>query len=395
MTYSSILSAVRTPIGRFGGKLSHLSAADLASVAIKEALTRAGLTPEQVDLTIIGHARQAANGPNPARQAALAAGIPVERSAWTLNQACASGLAAIEHAHKAIRLGEAEIVVAAGMESMSRVPYYLENARWGLRLGHDRLVDGMYKDGFFCPMSDMVMGQTAELLVDEFEVSRLEQDEFAADSQQKCESARAAGKFADEIVGVPIKEKGETVLLKEDEHPRDGVTAEKLRKLPPVYKLESRQGTVTAGNASGITDGASALILTTEQKARELGLEEMARYTGGVVVGCPPRKMGLGPVHAVAELERKYGRSVTDFDIVELNEAFAAQVLACQRTLKIPQEKLNPNGGSIALGHPIGCTGNRMAVTLLHELKRRGGGRGLATLCVSGGFGIAGMFETA
>lgn len=395
MTNSSILSAVRTPIGRFGGKLSHLTAAQLAAIAIKEALTRAGVSPEQVDLTIVGHARQAANGPNPARQAALAAGIPVERPAWTLNQACASGLAAIDHAHKALLLGDAEIVVAAGMESMSRVPYYLENARWGLRLGHDRLVDGMYKDGFFCPMSDMVMGETAELLVDEFDISRAEQDEFAADSQQKCEAARSAGKFADEIVGVEIREKREKVLLTADEHPRDGVKAEKLQKLPPVYKLEARDGTVTAGNASGITDGASALILTTAEKARELGLKEMARYQGGVVVGCPPRKMGLGPVHAMAELERKFNRTVADFDIVELNEAFAAQVIACQRTLKIPSEKLNPNGGSIALGHPIGCTGNRMAVTLLHELKRRGGGRGLATLCVSGGFGIAGMFETS
>ncbi|MFA5508422.1 MAG: thiolase family protein [Vulcanimicrobiota bacterium] len=395
MKFSSVLSAVRTPVGRFGGLLSNHTAAQLAGLAIKEALVRAGLQPDLVDLTIVGHARQAANGPNPARQAALAAGIPDEKPSWTLNQACASGLAAIDHAHKALLLGDAEIVVAAGMECMSRVPYYLENARWGLRLGHDQLVDGMYKDGFFCPMSDMVMGETVELLADEFEISRQEQDEFAAASQQKCEAARKAGKFTDEIVGVEVKEKRQKVVMATDEHPRDGVTAAGLQRLSPVYKLAHREGTVTAGNASGITDGASALILTTADKARELGLEEMARYTGGVVAGCAPRRMGLGPVHALSALERKFGRQAGDFDIVEINEAFAAQVIACQRTLQIPADKLNINGGSIAMGHPIGCTGNRIAVSLLHELRRRGGGRGLVTLCVSGGFGIAGMFETA
>jgi acetyl-CoA C-acetyltransferase len=392
MKYSSILSAVRTPIGKFGGKLAGHTAVQLATVAITEALKQAGLTPEQVDLTIVGHARQAANGPNPARQAALAAGVPVEKSAWTMNQACASGLASIDQAHKALLLGDAQVVVAAGMESMSRVPYYLEKARWGLRLGHDQLVDGMYKDGFFCPVSNMIMGETAEILVDEFDISRQEQDEFAVESQGKCQQAIEAGKFADEIVGVEVKERRETVVMTSDEHPR-GVTVEKLNRLKPVYQLDDRDGTVTAGNASGITDGASALILTTPELAEQLGLQEMARYTGGVTTGCEPKKMGLGPVHAVAELEKRFGKGVSDFDIVELNEAFAAQVIACQRTLAIPAEKLNPNGGSIALGHPIGCTGNRMAVTLLHELRRRGGGRGLATLCVSGGFGIAGMFE--
>jgi acetyl-CoA C-acetyltransferase len=393
MKYSCILSAVRTPIGSFGGKLARHTAVQLATVAISDAMKRAGLTPEQVDLTIVGHARQAANGPNPARQAALASGIPVEKSAWTLNQACASGLASIDHAHKALLLGDAQVVVAAGMESMSRVPYYLEKARWGLRLGHERLVDGMYRDGFFCPMSEMVMGETAEILVDEFNISRLEQDEFAAESQRKCQQAREAGKFQDEIVGVEVREKRETVIMTCDEHPRDDVTAEKLSRLNPVYELEERAGTVTAGNASGITDGASALILTTPEMAEKLGLQELGRYAGGVVAGCEPKKMGLGPVVAAAELERRFGKTVSDFDIVELNEAFAAQVIACQRSLAIPAEKLNPNGGSIALGHPIGCTGNRMAVTLLHELRRRGGGRGLATACVSGGFGIAGMFE--
>jgi acetyl-CoA C-acetyltransferase len=392
-SHSSIVSAVRTPIGKFGGRLAQRSAVELASVAVTAALEKAGLAPEHVDLTIVGHARQAGNGPNPARQVALACGISERAPAWTLNQACASGLAAIEHAHKALLLGEAEVVVAAGMESMSRVPYLLEKARWGIRLGHDQLVDGMYRDGLFCPLSGVVMGETVELLVDEFQISRQEQDEFAAHSQQKCEAARAAGRFENEIVPLSMTERGQEVTMKSDEHPRDGIRAESLAKLSPVYRLDHREGTVTAANASGITDGASAMILTTERKAAELGLATLGRYTGGVVVGCAPRRMGLGPVHAVNEIERRYHKKLTNFDVVELNEAFAAQVLACQRTLKIPPEKLNPNGGAIAVGHPIGCTGNRMAVTLLHELRRRGGGSGLATLCVSGGYGIAGMFE--
>ncbi len=391
--HSNILSAVRTPIGKFGGRLANTTAVELATIAVKEALSRAGVQPEQVDLTIVGHARQAGTGPNPARQVAVRSGIPEQRPAWTLNQACASGLAAIDHAHKALLLGDAEIVVAAGMENMSKVPYLLEKARWGVRLGHDQLTDGMYRDGFFCPLAQVIMGETAELLADDFDISREEQDEFAAVSQQRCEAARSAGRFDEEIVSVMVKQGREMVEMRSDEHPRDGMTAQKLAKLPPVYELEHRVGRVTAGNASGITDGASALVLTTAKKAQELGLTAMGRYTGGVVVGCEPKRMGLGPVVALAELERRYQKTHSNFDIVELNEAFAAQVLACQRTLNIPTEKLNPNGGAIALGHPIGCTGNRMAVTLLHELKHRGGGRGLATLCVSGGLGIAGMFE--
>lgn len=391
--FSFIMGAKRTPIGKFGGRLAHHSAVSLAQVAVKAALESAGIAPGQVDLTIVGHARQAGNGPNPARQVALACGVPQESPAWTMNQACASGLSAIDHAHKAILLGEADVVVAAGMESMSKVPYLLEKARWGLRLGHNELVDGMYRDGFFCPLAGVVMGETAETLVDDLNITRGEQDEFAANSQNKCEKARQEGRFRAEIAPVTVKEKRQMVEMEEDEHPRDGVTAEKLAKLPPVYKLEHREGTVTAANASGITDGASAVIVVSPRKAEELGLTPMARYTGGVVVGCEPARMGLGPVYALEALQQKYGKSVSDFDLVELNEAFAAQVLACQRGLNIPPEKLNVNGGAIALGHPIGCTGNRMTVTLLHELKRRGGGKGLATLCVSGGFGIAGMFE--
>lgn len=392
-TFSFIMSAKRTPIGKFGGRLAGHTAVELCTVAVTGALEAAGISADEVDLTIIGHARQAGNGPNPARQVALASGIPQRSPAWTLNQACASGLAAIDHAHKAIQLGEADVVVAAGMESMSKVPYMIEKARWGLRLGHQELVDGMYRDGFFCPMAGVVMGETAELLVDDFDITRQEQDEFAADSQNKCERARAEGRFADEIVPITIKEKRQSVEMSTDEHPRDGISAEKLARLGPVYKLEHREGTVTAANASGITDGASAVILVSQRKAEKMGWNSMARYTGGIVSGCGPKRMGLGPVYALEALEQRFGKTLSDFDMVELNEAFAAQVIACQRTLKIPSEKLNVNGGAIALGHPIGCTGNRVVVTMLNELKRRGGGKGLATLCVSGGYGIAGMFE--
>ncbi len=393
MTKSHVVGAVRTPVGKFGGRLARHTAVELGTVAVKGALEAAGILPEQVDLLIAGHARQAGNGPNPARQVAIASGIPQEVAAWTINQACASGLSAIEHAHKAIVLGEAEVVVAMGMESMSRVPYLLENARWGLRLGHDELVDGMYRDGFFCPMSGVVMGETVETLVDDHSISREEQDEFAAGSQQKFEAAREAGRFKAEIVGVEVRQGRERVLMTKDEHPRDGITAGGLAKLSPVYKVSHREGTITAGNASGITDGASAVVLVSERKSAEMGLTTLARYSGGVVVGCEPARMGLGPVVAVQGIEKKLGLRLSDFDLVELNEAFAAQVIACQRTLDIPAEKLNPNGGAIAVGHPIGCTGNRLAVSLVHELRRRGGGRGLVTLCVSGGMGAAGVFE--
>ena len=385
------MSAVRTPIGKFGGKLAGKTAVELATVAVKEALSRAGVPAEAVDLAIVGQARQAGNGPNPARQVAIASGIPETATAWTLNQACASGLSAIDCAHKALLLGDAEVVVAAGMESMSRVPYLLENARWGLRLGHDQLTDAMYKDGLFCPMAGVIMGETVETLVDDLGISREEQDEYAALSQQRCQAARQAGRFDAEIVGVELNKDG---VLRTDEHPRDGVTAEGLARMSPVYKLAHRIGTISAANASGITDGASALVLTMRARAEAEGWMAFAEYEGGVVVGCQPQRMGLGPVHAVqALLKRRPDLSLDSFDLFELNEAFAAQVLACLRTLDIPREKLNVNGGSIALGHPIGCSGNRISVTLLHELHRRGGGRGLASLCVSGGLGIAGVFS--
>lgn len=390
---STILSAVRTPIGKFGGLLAKHSAVQLGTIVVTEALSRAGVPADAVDLTIVGHARQAGNGPNPARQVAIASGIPQSSPAWTINQACASGLSAIEHAHRALALGEAEVVVAAGMENMSLVPYLLENARWGLRLGHDQLTDAMYKDGLFCPMANSIMGETVEALVDELDISRQEQDEYAALSQQKCQAAREAGRFDSEIVGVEVVKNKLKTLMTADEHPRDGVTALGLAKMAPVYKLAKRTGTITAANASGITDGASALVLTTKERAEKEGWASFAAYEGGVSVGCDPSRMGLGPVYAVGELfKRRSELSLNSFDLVELNEAFAAQALACLRSLPIAADRLNANGGAIALGHPIGCSGNRIAVTLLHELHRRGGGRGLATLCVSGGMGAAGVF---
>ncbi len=389
-----IVSAVRTPIGKFGGAFSSLTTVELGAAACGAALERAGVSPDQVGLTIVGHARQAGNGPNSARQVARATGVPVESPAWTLNQACASGLAAIDQAARAIAFGDAEVVLAAGMENMSRVPYLLEKARWGLRLGHEQLTDAMYRDGLFCPMAGRVMGETVEDLVREFDIDREEQDRFAAESQRKCQAAREAGLFDEEIVPVEVPGRKGPQTVTADEHPRSGVTPESLAKLAPVYKLPGGTGTITAGNASGITDGASALLLVSEEYCERHGLTPSARYTGGVTVGCAPERMGLGPVHAVERLFQTRGYSWDQFDLVEINEAFAAQVLACLRTLPVPAEKLNVNGGAIALGHPIGCTGNRMAVTLLHEMKRRKARRGLAALCVSGGLGIAGVFES-
>ncbi len=392
---SDIVSAVRTPIGKFGGQFSEIPAVELGRIAVEAAISRAGVAPELVELVIVGQARQAGNGPNPARQVARAAGIPDSTPAWTMNQACASGLAAIDQAHKAIALGEAEVVVAAGIENMSRVPYFLENARWGLRLGHDQLTDAMYRDGLFCPMAQKIMGETVEALVEEFEITREEQDECAARGQAHGPRGRESGFFEAEIAPVTISTRKGNIEVLLDEHPRDGVTAAQLAKLAPVYKLDHRKGSITAGNASGITDGASALVLVSERKAREMTWKALAKYLGGVTVGCAPERMGLGPVHACQRLLSERQLDWSDIDLVELNEAFAAQVLACQRTLKIPEERLNVNGGAIALGHPIGCTGNRMAVTLLHEMRRRQVGTGLATLCVSGGLGIAGLFSLA
>ncbi len=386
-----ILSApVRTPIGKFGGVLSPLSAADLGSAAATAALERASCPPENVDQAIFGHARQAGGGPNTARQIAYRAGVPVDRPAFTVNQACGSGLQAVLSAARAIRLGEARVVLVGGTESMSNTPYMLPRARWGYRLGHEQVVDGMYRDGFNDPLSGLVMGETAEELAEETDVDRLTSDGWAAASQQRSEAARAAGRFASEIVPIQVPQRRGEITVDADEHPRDGVTEDSLAKLKPVFRDGGR---VTAGNASGITDGAAALLVASEEAAAELSLPVAATLVDWEVVGVEPRIMGIGPVPAVQKLLERQGLSYGDIDQVELNEAFACQVLSCLDQLPFDRSIVNPDGGAISLGHPIGCTGARILVTLLHGLAHRGGRRGIATLCVSGGLGLAALVE--
>jgi acetyl-CoA C-acetyltransferase len=386
-----LAGAVRTPIGRFGGSLAALSAPDLGVVAAKAALARAGLQPEQVDQTIFGHARQAGQGPGTGRQVSVRAGVPVERSAWTVNMACGSALKSVLLAADAIRLGHADVVLAGGMESMSNTPYLLPRARWGQRLGHDQIVDGMYRDGFHCLLAGQLMGETAENLVDAYGISRDEQDAYAATSQQRCEAARRRGRFEAEKASVSLEDrKRGAFAFTEDEHARDGVTAEAMRKLPPVFRPD---GTVHAGNSSGITDGAAAIVVLGGAAAERLGVPPLARLVGYAEAGVDPRMMGLGPVPAVRRLLAATGLSKEDVDLWELNEAFAAQVLACQRELDLDLETVNVDGGAIALGHPIGATGCRILVTLLHSMAERGAKRGVATLCISGGLGLAALVE--
>jgi acetyl-CoA C-acetyltransferase len=381
-----ILSAVRTPIGKFGGSLASLSAADMGVAAAKAALERADVQPEQIDETIFGNARQAGGGPNPARQISIRAGIPQEVPAYTVNKACASGIKSIALAFQEIATGNLECVLAGGTESMSRLPYYLEGARWGYRLGNQELVDGMYRDGFFCPMAKMLMGETAEVLVEQYKISRDEQDQFALMSQQRAAAAQSSGRFDAELAPVTIEGKKGATIFSRDEHLFLDANMEKLTKLVPVF---SKTGTITAGNSSGITDGAAAVVLVSEKFAKQNNLRPLARILAATSAGVDPRVMGIGPVPAIHKMERKHGLKLADFDLVELNEAFAAQVLACDRELHFDREKLNVNGGAIALGHPIGCTGTRITVTLLHEMMKRKARRGLATLCVSGGMGMA------
>jgi acetyl-CoA C-acetyltransferase len=391
MTERLVLAApVRTPIGRFGGALAALSAADLGTAAAKAALDRAGLDPQRIDQAIFGHARQAGGGPNTARQIAYRAGVPQERPAFTINQACGSGLQAVLSAARAIRLGEADVVLAGGTESMSNTPYLMPRARWGYRLGHAEVVDGMYRDGFDDPLSKLVMGETAEELAVEAGIDRAAADGFAAESQRLCEEARRGGRFASEIVPVAVPGRGGEATVTTDEHPRDGVTPAGLAKLAPVFR---EGGTVTAGNASGITDGAAALLVASEAAAERLGLRPAGYLLDWTVVGVEPRVMGIGPVPAVRQL---LARTALDYDAisqVELNEAFASQVLACLADLPFERARVNPDGGAIALGHPIGATGARILVTLLHGLAARGGRHGIATLCVSGGMGLAALVE--
>jgi acetyl-CoA C-acetyltransferase len=380
-----ILSAVRTPIGKFGGSLASLTAADTGVVAAKAAIERAGIQPDQVEETIFGNARQAGGGPNPARQISIRSGVPQEVPAFTVNKACASGLKSIALAYQSILLGDASCILAGGTESMSRVPYYVE-ARWGYRLGNQELVDGMYRDGFFCPMAKMVMGETAEVLAEQYKISRDEQDEYALMSQKRGARAIAAGRFNDEIVPVAVESKKGTITFSRDEHPFPDPSIEKLGKLASVF---AKTGTVTAGNSSGITDGAAAVVVAGESFVKHTNLKPLARISAVTSAGVDPRTMGIGPVPALRKLEQKHNFKLQDFGLIELNEAFAAQVLACDRELNFNRDRLNVNGGAIALGHPIGCTGTRITVTLLHEMLKRNTKRGVATLCVSGGMGMA------
>jgi acetyl-CoA C-acetyltransferase len=386
-----LAGSVRTPIGRFGGTLAAWSAADMGVAVASQSLKRARLRPEQIQESIWGSARQAGGGPNVARQITYRAGMPETVPAYTINQACGSGLKAIILSAQEIMLGRATTVLAGGTESMSRVPYYAEGARWGMRMGNMELVDGMYRDGFSDPLSGLVMGETAENLARRYEISRDEQDEYALRSQQRAEAAINAGRFDEEIVSLEIKgRKGEASTFTRDEHFRVGTTIEALRKLSPVF---SKDGTVTAGNSSGITDGAAAVVLMNEEALKESGAEAEARIVDYEITGVAPEIMGIGPVPVVRALLQRQKLSLDEIDLIELNEAFAAQVIACDRDLGFDAGRLNVNGGAIALGHPIGCTGVRITTTLLHEMLKRKARRGLATLCVSGGMGLALLVE--
>jgi len=381
-----IVSAARTAIGKFGGSLASMTAADLGTVAAKAALERAGVDPKQVEETIVGNARQAGGGPNPARQISVRSGVPLESAAYTVNMACASGMKSIALGFLEISAGNMDCVLTGGAEAMSRIPYLLDGARWGYRLGSNELVDAMYRDGYICPLAKMLMGETADKLAEKYGITREEQDQLALLSQQRAAAAQASGRFNDEIVPVTIESKKGPTIFNQDEHLFLGASMEKMAKLKPVF---SKTGTVTAGNSSGITDAAAFVVLASEQFVKQNNLKPLARILAATSAGVDPCYMGLGPVPAVRKLEQKYGLKLSDFDLVELNEAFAAQVLACDRELHFNRETLNVNGGGISLGHPTGATGTRITTTLIYEMIKRKSRRGLATLCVSGGLGMA------
>ncbi len=392
-----IVGAARTPIGRYGGALRAVHPADLGAAAAKAALERAGVSPSDVDEVLIGHGRQAGSGPNPARQVAIKAGVPDTVPAQTINKACASGMQTIATGAQSIMLGEAEVVLAGGIESMSRMPYLVdaEDARWGHKMGNVTFVDAMYRDGFTCSVCGMIMGETVEVLAREYGITRAASDAYAVESQQRAERAIAGGRFQDEIAPVAFTDaKHKAQTLSTDEHPRAGTTIESVQKLPLAFKtVDGHPGIISAGASSGITDGGAAVVIMSADAARARGVTPLARITGWASAGVDPRMMGIGPVPAVKKLLQKTGLALDDFDLVELNEAFAAQVLAVLKDLPIPIDRLNVNGGAIALGHPIGCTGTRIVVTLLYEMMRRKAKRGLATLCVSGGMGMAMAIE--
>ena len=381
-----LAGACRTAIGTMGGTLSTTPAPELGTIVIREALKRAGLKPEQVDEVYMGCVIQAGLGQNPARQAAVNAGIPVEVPATTINVLCGSGLHCVNLAAKLIASGDADIIVAGGMENMSKAPYLLYDARFGYRMGAAKMDDALLRDALQDAFGGYHMGITAENIAQDWGLTREQLDEFAAWSQNKCEKAQAEGKFKEEIVPVEVKKKKETILFDTDEGPRKGVTKESIGKLRPAFK---EGGVVTAGNASGINDGAAAIIVMSEEKAKELGVTPMATWIGGELAGVEPRIMGIGPVASTRKVMAKTGYKIEDFDLVEANEAFAAQSVAVGHDLGFDLEKVNVNGGAIALGHPVGASGCRILVTLLYEMARRDAKKGLATLCVGGGMGCS------
>lgn len=385
-----LAGACRTAIGVMGGQFANTSAVELGTIVIKEALKRAGVSPDQVDEVYMGNVIQAGNGQNPARQAAVYAGIPNEVPATTINVLCGSGLHCVNLAAKLIAAGDADIIVAGGMENMTMAPYMLRNGRYGYRMGNATIEDAMIKDGLTDAFHNYHMGITAENICEQWGLTREELDEFAAWSQNKCEKAMAEGKFKDEIVPVEVKKKKETILVDTDEGPRKGITKEGLAKLRPAFK---KDGMVTAGNASGINDGAAALIVMSEEKAKELGVTPMATWIGGELAGCDPAIMGIGPVYSTRKVMKKLGMEIGDFDLIEANEAFAAQSVAVGKDLGFDLSKLNVNGGAIALGHPVGCSGARILVSLLYEIQKEDVHTGLATLCVGGGMGCSAVVK--
>ena len=385
-----LAGACRTAIGTMGGQLSSIPAPDLGALAIKEALKRAGVKPEQVDEVYMGNVIQAGLGQNPARQAAINAGIPVEVPAITINVLCGSGLHCVNLAAKLIENGNADIVVAGGMESMSRAPYLVQQGRFGYRMGNAALEDSMIRDALTDAFGGYHMGITAENIAEEWGLTREQLDEFAAWSQQKASKAIEEGKFKDEIFPVEVKVKKNTIVVDTDEGPRPGTTKESIAKLRPAFK---KDGVVTAANSSGINDAAAAIIVMSEEKAKELGVKPQATWIAGELAGVEPRIMGIGPVAATRKTMEKCGYTIGDFDLIEANEAFAAQSVAVGHDLGFDMDKLNVNGGAIALGHPVGCSGARILVTLIHEMEKRDAKKGLATLCVGGGMGCAAIIE--
>jgi len=394
MEHAVILEGARTPIGRFLGSFAELPAVELGVLAAREAMRRSRVEPDQIDQTILGHARQAGNGPNTGRQVSVRAGVPVEFSAYNVNIACGSGMKAVQLGAQQIALGDSEVVLAGGMENMTRVPFLLDRMRTGYRMGDAQVYDAMYRDGLLDPLCGLIMGETAENLVDRYGLSRAEQDEFALESEQKAAAgarARAAELFAVDAPAGRGTGKG-TVTVSDDEHPRPDTTLERLAELKPVFR---EGGSVTAGNSSGITDGAAAMLLMSASRAEAEGRQPLARIIGMSWAGVPPEIMGIGPVPATKKVLERTGLSLPDIDLIEINEAFAAQVLACERELKFDRDRLNVHGGGISLGHPIGMSGARIILSLAYAMRSGGAALGLANLCISGGQGLAVVLERA